>query len=67
MFISCRNPDVVRRYALNNQKYMEFMMNDKEEFKAPKKEPTDTAKKTRGRRRSRQDSCGSDSGNDSKK
>ena len=43
------------------------MMSDKEEFKAPKKEPTDTAKKSRGRRRSRQDSCGSDSGSDSKK
>lgn len=36
------------------------------EFKAPKKESTDSQKK-RSRRRSRQDSCSSDSGNDVKK
>lgn len=35
------------------------------EFKAPKKEPDSPKKRTR--RRSRQDSCGSDSGSDVKK
>lgn len=38
------------------------------EFKTPKKEPVDGSKKTsRSRRRSRKDSCSSDSGSDTKK
>ncbi|XP_046643521.1 DNA-directed RNA polymerase III subunit RPC5-like [Daphnia pulicaria] len=57
-------PEVVRRSELMNKAKQKQL--NVAEFKAPKKEPTDTTKK-RTRRRSRQDSCSSDSGNDVKK
>lgn len=61
-----RYPDVVRRSELMNKAKQKHLQINVTEFKAPKKEPTDSPKK-RTRRRSRQDSCSSDSGNDVKK
>nr|CAG4641766.1 EOG090X07NA [Eurycercus lamellatus] len=60
-------PDVVRRHDLMSkakQKQLQVVVG---EFKAPKKEGTEAQRKSRGRRRSRQDSCSSDSGSDTKK
>ncbi len=66
----CRFPDVVRRQELMSQAKQKQLkaMTSAAEFKAPKKEPADPAKKTtRIRRGSRKDSCSSDSGSDTKK
>nr|CAG4649404.1 EOG090X07NA [Scapholeberis mucronata] len=59
-------PEVVRRHELMNKAKQKQIQVNVGEFKAPKKEPLDSPKK-RTRRRSRQDSCGSDSGSDVKK
>lgn len=65
-FLENRYPEVVRRHDLMNKAKQKQLQIHVGEFKAPKKEPTDTPKK-RTRRRSRQDSCSSDSGSDVKK
>ena len=67
-FFECENryPDVVQRSELVNTARKKHLQITVAEFKTPKKEPTDSSKK-RTRRRSRQYSCSSDSGNDAKK
>ena len=65
-FCQNRYPEVVRRHELMSKAKQKQLQIHVGEFKAPKKEPIDSSKK-RTRRRSRQDSCSSDSGSDAKK
>nr|CAG4638507.1 EOG090X07NA [Cyclestheria hislopi] len=61
-----KNPEVVQRQEmLWKAKQQQLQQND---FKTPKREPSDSpGKSRRQRRRSRRDSCSSDSGNENKK
>nr|CAG4647122.1 EOG090X07NA [Megafenestra aurita] len=59
-------PEVVKRHELMNKAKQKQLQIHVGGFKTPKKDPTDSTKK-KTRRRSRQDSCSSDSGSDIKK